>query len=175
MHSEIKQANVNDVAALCQLAADTFYETFRPYNTEEDIQAYIKKAYAEEVISQQLANTQQYYFAIAYVNEEPVGYIKLIFNQTHPKLTGKVAELEKIYVLKSHWDTKTGAALMQYAIEVCKQHEFEKLYLGVWQENERAVNFYRKFGFDVFDNRQFQLGNRLCEDYMMVLKLESSH
>jgi ribosomal protein S18 acetylase RimI-like enzyme len=171
MHSEIKQANVNDVAALCQLAADTFYETFRPYNTEEDIQAYIKKAYDLQVISKQLANTQQYYFAIAYVNEKPAGYIKLIFNQAHPKLSGKVAELEKIYVLKSNWDTKNGAALMQHAIENCKQQGFEKLFLGVWEENERAVNFYRKFGFEVFDTRQFQLGNRLCEDYMMCLTL----
>jgi len=171
MHCEIKQSSVNDVAALCQLAADTFYETFRPYNTEEDIQAYIKKAYDTQVISVQLANTQQYYFAIASVNGEVVGYIKLIFNQTHPKLSGKVAELEKIYVLKSYWDTKTGAALMQQAIQVCKQHGFEKLFLGVWQENERAVNFYRKFGFEVFDTRQFQLGERWCEDYMMKLTL----
>lgn len=171
MHYEIKQAHVNDAVALCQLAADTFYETFRPFNTEEDIQAYIKKAYDILIVSKQLANTHQYYFAIAYANTQPVGYIKLIFNQTHPRLSGKTTELEKIYVLKKYWDTKTGAALMQHAKEVCKQHGFENLYLGVWQENERAVNFYRKFGFEVFDTRQFKLGNRLCEDYMMCATL----
>jgi ribosomal protein S18 acetylase RimI-like enzyme len=171
MYVTIKQANEYDALVLCQLAGETFYETFRPYNTEEDIQTYIKKAYDKQVISAQLANTEKYYFAIAYVNEQPVGYIKLILNQTHPKLLSKVAELEKIYVLKLHWDTKTGAALMQHAIDVCKQQGFETLFLGVWQENERAVNFYRKFGFEVFDTRQFQLGNRLCEDYMMKLPM----
>lgn len=171
MHLEIKQASLNDTATICQLAANTFYETFRPYNSEEDIQDYIKKAYNTLVISAQLATAELYYFAIAYANEQPVGYIKLIFNQTHPKLSGKTTELEKIYVLKKYWDTKTGAALMQHAKEVCKQHGFENLYLGVWQENERAVNFYRKFGFEVFDTRQFKLGNRLCEDYMMCTTL----
>jgi diamine N-acetyltransferase len=171
MHCEIKQANVNNAAALSQLAAETFYETFRPFNTEEDIQAYIKKAYDIQVVSQQLANTHQYYFAIAYVNEKAVGYIKLILNQSHPKLVGKIIELEKIYVLKTYLDTKTGAALMQHAIEICKEQGFEKLFLGVWQENERAVNFYKKFGFEIFDNRQFQLGERWCEDYLMCLTL----
>jgi ribosomal protein S18 acetylase RimI-like enzyme len=170
MELKIKEASVHDAPSLCKLAADTFYETFKPYNTEEDIQAYIKKAYDVQIISNQLTNTG-YYFAVAYINETAAGYIKLIFNQTHVKLSGTTTELEKIYVLKSYWDTKTGAALMQHAIDICKQRGFENLFLGVWQENERAVNFYRKFGFHVFDTRKFQLGSRLCEDYMMVIQL----
>jgi hypothetical protein len=106
MHSAIlKQANANDAAALCKLAADTFYETFKPYNTEEDIQAYIKKAYNTDTLSKQLAAVHDYYFAIAFIGDKPIGYIKMILDASHVALKGKTIELEKIYVLKSSWDT----------------------------------------------------------------------
>lgn len=171
MKLNIHQAAITDAASLCALAAHTFYETFRPYNSEEDMQAYITKAYDIPVISKQLEQTDQYYFAIAQEQQQYIGYVKLIFNAMHPKLTGRVAELEKIYVLSTYWDTKTGATLMQHAIDVCRKQGIDTLFLGVWQENERAVRFYKKFGFVVFDTRTFQLGNRLCEDYMMRLNL----
>ena len=60
---------------------------------------------------------------------------------------------------------------MQQAIAHSQENGFDTLFLGVWQENERAVSFYKKVGFEVFETRQFQLGERLCDDYMMKLKL----
>lgn len=170
MQPEIKTANNLDVQILAQLAAETFYETFRPYNTEEDIQAYIQKAYQIETFATQL-NDNNYYFAVAFLNEMPIGYIKLIINAKHEALKGKTIELEKIYVLKKYWDTKCGAALMQHAIDYCKHQKADNLFLGVWEENHRAVGFYKKFGFTIFATRQFQLGKRMCDDYMMNLPL----
>jgi ribosomal protein S18 acetylase RimI-like enzyme len=167
----ISRIDQNRAGALSKIASNTFYETFRPYNTEQDIQAYIQKAYKVEIMANQLANTEKYYFAIATVGEEIVGYIKLILNQTHTLLFGQTAELEKIYVIKSHWDKKVGAALMTHAIEICKDLKYNNIFLGVWQENQRAVSFYKKFGFKVFDTRKFELGSRICEDYMMDIQL----
>ena len=60
---------------------------------------------------------------------------------------------------------------MQHVIKYSKQNEFETLFLGVWQENKRAVSFYKKVGFEIFDTRQFKLGQRICEDFMMKLNL----
>jgi diamine N-acetyltransferase len=64
-------------------------------------------------------------------------------------------ELEKIYVLPQYWDKKAGAELMKKAIEVTKLNGFKYLYLGVWQENKRALTFYNKFGFVSFNTRTF--------------------
>lgn len=170
MNTIVRAANHHESQILSGLAAETFYETFRPYNTEEDIQAYIKKAYHVETIASQLIDVR-YYFAIAFIGDEPIGYIKLILDASHEALSGKTIELEKIYVLKSSWDTKCGAALMQHAIDFCKSLGAQNLFLGVWEENHRAVAFYQKFGFHTFATRQFQLGSRLCDDYMMNLSL----
>jgi len=53
----ISKANVTHHEIVAKTAGETFYETFRPYNTEEDIQAYIQKAYQLDLIKQQLESS----------------------------------------------------------------------------------------------------------------------
>lgn len=170
MSFTVKIADINDAAVLAKLGAQTFYDTFRPYNSEEDMVAYITKAYNEEVIAQNLQHKHIHY-AIAFENNEPVGYIKLLHKTHHPNLTGNCIELEKIYVLQSALGSGAGNMLMAYAVMYSRQHEYDVLFLGVWEENKRAVRFYEKNGFTVFAHRSFTLGSRVCDDYMMKLDL----
>lgn len=161
---------MNDAAVLAQIGASTFYETFRPFNTEEDMQAYIAKSYNETLILQNLKN-EHIHYALATENNEVVGYIKLLLHAPHVKLTGRTIELEKIYVQQSQLGSGAGKLLMKYVIDYSRHQQFDTLFLGVWKENERAVQFYRKTGFTEFDTRFFPLGSRICEDYMMKLEL----
>jgi diamine N-acetyltransferase len=170
MPIHLRPANATDAAILAQIGASTFYETFRPYNTEEDMQAYIAKAYNEQTVQANLENSDIHY-ALVYENDEAIGYLKLLLNATHEKLMGKVIELEKIYVQQSAWGSGAGKVLMDYAITFGKKQANNSLFLGVWEENKRAVRFYEKTGFSVFAHRSFTLGTRVCEDYMMVLPL----
>jgi len=168
---QIRPANINDAIILAELGAKTFYETFREFHTEEDMQQYIQKAYSVDLITENLSKENIQYF-IAFDEEKPIGYLKLIKNVTHEKLISqKNIELEKIYVLKEYLDKKVGKELMLQAFNFSKQNNFETLFLGVWQENHRAVNFYKKFGFETFTIRTFQLGETLCDDFLMKLNL----
>jgi ribosomal protein S18 acetylase RimI-like enzyme len=166
----IKKAGEQHAEILSKIGGDTFYETFKPYNTESDIRQYISKAYAIDVIKQNLINPNIVYY-LCYDADVVIGYIKLIHHATYKGLTNHTIELEKIYVLASYFGSGAGKLLMDCAITHSKEAGFDTLFLGVWQENERAVNFYKKIGFEVFETRQFQLGERLCDDYMMKLKL----
>ncbi len=166
----IERASVQHAEILSEIGGDTFYETFRPYNTESDILQYIKKAYAIDVIEHNLINPNIAYY-LCYDDEQVIGYIKLIHDATYKGLSEKCIELEKIYILGSYFGSGAGKLLMQKAIQHSRENGFESLFLGVWQENERAINFYKKVGFEVFETRQFQLGESLCDDYMMKLKL----
>lgn len=166
----LKKAEVTDAVTLAQIGNTTFYDTFRPYNTEEDMQLYINKTYHPSVIMENLRNSSIHYY-ICLENQQTVGYIKLIHNNSYEHLVGRTIELEKIYVLKHYFGTEAGNLLMQQAINHCRIHHFETLFLGVWKENERAVRFYQKHGFTTFSTRFFKLGERLCEDYMMKLVL----
>lgn len=168
---QIRKAKINDAKVLAELGAKTFYDTFRPFHSEEDMQQYIRKSYSLEQIEANFKNENIVYF-IAFDNELPVGYIKLIRNGSDQKLeTKKNIELEKIYVLKEYFDKKVGKELMNEAISFSKNENFETLFLGVWQDNNRAIIFYEKFGFTVYATRIFQLGKTICDDYLMKLEL----
>ena len=56
---------------------------------------------------------------------------------------------------------------MQIAIQKCAEY----VWLGVWEENLRAINFYKKNGFVEFDKHVFKFGNEDQTDIMMKLKL----
>jgi ribosomal protein S18 acetylase RimI-like enzyme len=166
----IKKAGKQHDEILSKIGGDTFYETFIPFNTEIDIRQYISKAYAIDVIKQNLVNPDIAYY-LCYDANIVIGYIKLIHHATYKGLTNRSIELEKIYVLASYFGSGAGKLLMDFAVKHSKENGFETLFLGVWQENERAVHFYKKMGFEVFETRQFQLGERLCDDYMMKKNL----
>ena len=167
----IRQGNAPDAEALSQLGATTFYDTFHTFHTEDDMKKYIANAYNIEKISACLANPGIMYY-LALNNGLPVGYIKLIKNVQPPELPeGRVAELEKIYVLKEYLGTGVGKKLMQQAIVAMVQENFDWLFLGVWQQNKRALDFYKGFGWEICGIRQFKLGDTICDDYVLKLKL----
>jgi ribosomal protein S18 acetylase RimI-like enzyme len=170
MLPHVRVADSNDAALLAKLGSETFYETFSQYHTEEDMRLYLKKAYNEEQITANLLNPAIHY-AILMDNDEEIGYVKLLLDANNPKLESKQIELEKIYVLKAKIGSGAGRKLMEYAIEYSIQHGFNVLFLGVWEENTRAVNFYKTAGFEIFDTRTFQLGETLCDDFLMKLEL----
>ena len=41
--------------------------------------------------------------------------------------------------------------------------------MGVWTENSKAIQFYKKMGFEVVDTHIFTLGDDEQKDYIMEL------
>lgn len=157
-------------ALLAELGASTFYETYADQNSEEDMRSYIAKTYSLTAIENNLAESAVSYF-VAYVNEKDLGYVKLQEVEAIDGLNGKTIELEKIYVRKEAQGSQVAKMLMDTAIAYGKSKGNKFLYLGVWQENYRALAFYKKIGFEQFGTRQFQLGERICDDFLLKLEL----
>jgi ribosomal protein S18 acetylase RimI-like enzyme len=83
----------------------------------------------------------------------------------------KALEIERIYVLKDFYGKKVGQLLYEKAIELAKQVKSDYVWLGVWEENQRAISFYKKNGFEEFDKHIFKLGNDEQTDIMMKLQI----
>jgi ribosomal protein S18 acetylase RimI-like enzyme len=45
------------------------------------------------------------------------------------------------------------------------------LWLGVWQRNQRAIDFYRQAGFETVGSQIFPLGRDLQDDWVMLRPL----
>jgi len=81
-------------------------------------------------------------------------------------------EIERIYVLKDFHGKNIGQLLFEKAIELATQKNANYIWLGVWEENPRAINFYKKNGFVEFDKHIFVLGDDEQTDIMMRLELK---
>jgi ribosomal protein S18 acetylase RimI-like enzyme len=60
---------------------------------------------------------------------------------------------------------------MQSAISEAKQRGCDSIWLGVWEKNPRAINFYKKWGFKEVGTHIFHVGDDPQKDFIMELAL----
>lgn len=157
---------------LAKLGRETFYETWKDYNTEADMQLYLKEAFSEEKIKIDLLNDGINTFLFALENNIPVAYAKLRNDRTYSEFEGtKTLEMERIYVRKEYQGKSPGRLLMDESIKIAKNNHCEWIWLGVNIDNHRAIAFYKRYGFEIFGTKMFKLGDAEDQDYLMKRKL----
>ena len=168
---EIKRITINELAQLQKIGRQTFQETFSDSNSDENMKSYLENGFSSEKLTSELNNKDsEFYFAT--LEDNVIGYLKVNFGASQTELKdNKSLEIERIYVSKEFHGKKVGQLLYDKAIEVARQKNTEYVWLGVWEENLRALSFYRKNGFVEFDKHIFKLGNDEQTDIMMKLKL----
>ena len=80
-------------------------------------------------------------------------------------------EVARIYAMSNKVGKGVGSLLMQSCIEIGKQRNKEWLWLGVWEKNQRAIDFYTKWGFTKFDETDFLLGDDIQTDWLMKKRI----
>ena len=168
---QIRKLDITDLENLQKISIITFRETFEEVNTEEDMQKYLNENLNEEKLKSELENqNSEFYFAEN--NGEILGYLKLNFKDAQTeKVEENHFEIERIYVLKAFLGQKIGQILFDKAIEIGREKNLEYVWLGVWEENHRAIRFYGKNGFEIFGKHDFVLGKDVQTDLLMKLKL----
>ena len=168
---EIVAVNFNEVEMLQQISRQTFHETFSDTNTEENMQKFLDEAYNIVKLKAEMENPDSaFYFARH--GEKVAGYLKINVGQAQTeKKDPESLEIERIYVLKEFLGRGVGQLLYNKAYDIAKNGHYKYLWLGVWEKNSRAINFYRKNGFVEFDKHLFMLGDDEQTDIMMKFEL----
>ena len=167
----IKKAEETDAGILAELGTATFYETYAAFNTKEDMETYVQAHYQLAALGQELAQRNNFFF-IAYADNIPAGFIKLRTTKNPEALAGrKHIELERIYVLKQFQQQKIGPQLLRTCKQTAIDNGYDVLWLGVWEHNAKALQFYARQGFEKFGEQLFLLGTDEQTDYLMKLEL----
>jgi diamine N-acetyltransferase len=167
----IHKITQGDIYQLQKIARQTFYETFSDVNTLENMNKYLEGKFSIEQLTSEL-NEQDSQFYSAELNDFFIGYLKLNTGLSQTELKdNRALEIERIYVLKEFYGRKVGQLLFNKAMEIAMLTGVEYVWLGVWEENRRAINFYKKNGFAEFDKHIFRLGDSEQTDLMMKLEL----
>jgi ribosomal protein S18 acetylase RimI-like enzyme len=157
----------HDVYQLQQIGRQTFFETFAPSNSEQNMRHYLAEGFAPDKLRVELA---QFYSAFYFAEQagRVVGYLKVNTGpaQTEQQMANAL-EIERIYVLQEFQGQRVGQVLYEQALSLAQEAQAEYLWLGVWEENPRAIRFYQKNGFIAFDKHIFQLGDDEQTDILM--------
>ena len=162
---------MDDLHELRDLSISTFYETFAPMNTPEDMENYLATSFDEAKFRRELSDSNTEFFFV-YSGEELAGYMKLNEAPSQSDVNDKASlEIERIYVLSKYQGEGLGALLMDKAISTARERDKEYIWLGVWEKNEKALAFYKKHGFHKIGEHSFVIGSDIQTDHLMRLDL----
>jgi ribosomal protein S18 acetylase RimI-like enzyme len=169
----ISKVGVDEIEKLQTISRATFAQTFDEHNSPEDMAAYLDKSFALERLAAEINNPDsEFYFAVD--ADIVVGYLKVNTGAAQTEKKDPTGfEIERIYVDQAYLGKKIGQLLFNKAIDLANSKKAAYVWLGVWEENHRALAFYKKNGFIPFDKHIFKLGNDEQTDIMMKLELSN--
>lgn len=167
----IRPMTANDIELLQQISIETFRDTYAAFNTEEDMQLHVQQKFNKQRLLDEM-HTEGDQFFIAEREGLPAGYIKLRTSEEPEAMKGrKHMELERIYARKEFQGFGLGKLLIDKALSFAKESGCEVLWLGVWKQNEKALQFYIRNGFEIFGEQIFTLGSDDQVDWLMKKQL----
>ncbi|PUA36573.1 GNAT family N-acetyltransferase [Paenibacillus elgii] len=167
----IKKCTLEDVRKLQEISYETFDETFKDQNSPENMNAYLERAFNLNQLEKELSDISSQFFFV-YLNHEVAGYLKVNINDAQSEEMGDESlEIERIYIKKNFQKHGLGKYLLNQAIEIAMECNKKHIWLGVWENNENAIAFYKKMGFIQTGTHSFYMGDEEQIDFIMTKTL----
>ena len=149
--------NKTDAEIIVELGIKTFWESHGHSASKEDVEDFVSKAYTPEIIQEELSNPN-YIYHIVYYDQIPVGFFLRQLFTPHPQMKDEhLTKLDRIYVLKDYYGKGLGKALFNFIVDYSKINKQIGIWLFVWIENHRAVQFYKSSGFQNVGSHDYRI------------------
>lgn len=169
--SDIKKIDSTDLKQLQTISIRTFTDTFGKDNTEEDLNNYLESAYADQVLTDEINNSDSEFYFI-YLDARVAGYLKLNVDSAQTENFAKNGlEIERIYIDPDFKRNGLGKKLYELAVKRAVEQSKDSIWLGVWEHNLAAMEFYKKMGFEKVGQHSFFMGEDEQIDFIMQKKI----
>ena len=152
----IRRATAHDAAGLAKFAREVFVATFAADNRPEDMATYLASAYGEDVQLAEIVDPQ----LITIVADDRDGIAA--YAQMKPEPDALL--IKRFYVQPELHGRGVAISLMSEVESIARSLNLNRLRLGVWERNFRAIAFYAKCGFTDSCSQEFLLGADLQTD-----------
>lgn len=143
----LRSPDEHDAEKMIEYLKMTAGETYFLSRYPEEIN--ITNAKEAEFLKENLNSTTDIMIA-AFVNNELAGNIGISCVRNNIKFKHR-AELG-ISIKEKYWNNGIGNALLREAIAQAGKMGYEQIELGVFSDNEKARELYKKYGFEVWGN-----------------------
>lgn len=173
MQLQLELCQLRDIEELISISKTTFSNAFEDQNNPEDFTTYLNNAFSKETLSREVSHPHTRFYFVKQGNTT-VGYFKLNDYKAQTDVHDKNAlELERIYVVSNYQGKGIGAWMLEQVKGLAKKAKKDYLWLGVWEKNTSAIQFYEAHGFTKFDRHPYYVGQDRQMDWLMRIDLSN--
>jgi ribosomal protein S18 acetylase RimI-like enzyme len=161
-------ATEKDAELIADLSRKTFVESFAAENSKQNMDKFMSEQFTKQKLMDEVKQPWHVFF-IAFTGQDAVGYVKMRDSAVPSQLLNQSClEIARIYSVQRTIGKGVGKKLMQTCHDIGRAKGKKILWLGVWEQNHRAIQFYTRWGFEKFSEQNFILGDDVQRDWLMM-------
>ena len=168
----LRPARPEDATTLAAFAAQAFTDTYRGLDDEQEIADYVAEHFTPDVMAGVIGDPACTTL-LAWAGEQLAGYA-VMRDKPAPGCVTTPAPLQlwRLYLGQGFIGQGLGARLMAAVHAQARRLDARTLWLGVYDRNVRAVEFYQRFGFAQVGTSEFLFGGRVYSDPIYATSVE---
>ena len=171
MSPVVRPATLADVEVLIELASATFRDTYCGTDDAADIALHVSRHFTRSAFEEILADSSMT-LHVADAGGRLVGYLQTKRSPAPACVTGsEPIELSRLYLRRETQGMGLGAALMHTMFAQARRQACETIWLVVYSRNDKAREFYRRWGFADIGLTDFQFGGTVYSDPVMSVRV----
>ena len=160
-----------DVVQLRDIALKTFIDSYEHLNTPSNFNWYTQKAFPVEKLLSEIRNEESYYYFV-YFGDDLAGYLKLNIGAAQTEIhSDNYLEIERIYLIDTFQKKGIGRMMIDFVFQKAQELSKSKVWLGVWDNNPSAIQFYERMGFQRSGSHIFKFGDEDQVDFIMEIDI----
>jgi diamine N-acetyltransferase len=157
----IRSATSKDFPIIQDIAHRTWPDAYGSILSKTQLEYMLDKFYSLDYLQANVATNQEFF--IVEEDKIPLGFLGI----QHQHNNELVTKIHKIYILPNNQGKGIGKFAMDFVSDLALKNNSGKLRLNVNKFN-KAIDFYRKIGFEVTDEIVIEIGNDyVMDDYIM--------
>lgn len=167
MSDRILKAELYDMPELLDVARKAFLQAFTLKNKLENVNAYLEEAFTLDQFETEFQNSASTFFKLV-KGKEIIGYTKVNLCPAQTDVHDPESlEIARLYLLDEFTGLGLGKKLLERAVDFAKENDKKYTWLGVWEHNLGAIEFYKRNGFEKFSSHPFPFGDEIQTDWLM--------
>lgn len=164
----IRAAALGDSPLLADLAERTWSDVARGVIGHEDMAAHLAKVRANADI---VAPVENQTILVAEADGAVVGWVEF-GDVVIPEVDVRPGdqELRRLYVETAHQGLGIGRQLMTAALAHPRLAAARRVFLQVWEQNEKAIRLYESLGFRSVGTTTFRIGTHVQAELVLLLE-----
>ena len=156
---KIRAAEPSDAGELSALLQAVFTTTYGAIIDDTTLRSYLDSSFSKAALEKEI-NT-----SLCFVAESQGAVLAALVLNLNPETAR--AELAKLYVRDGYSGQGIGSSLLEKALSEAASLRAKTLWLNVWQENTRAIDFYKRHGFNKVGKTNVYVGEVVFDDFVM--------